>query len=296
MKKERLHNRREPYSAWVLDPESSSDKKLFPSRPDSIDTPEVTGNDHLDSYSRTVINAADVVIPAVVKIDVRGKQGKQGDPTHGGSGSGMIFTPDGLILTNSHVVRNAGSLTVTLIDGRRFNADLIGDDPGTDIGIIRIHGSDLYPLQMGDSQSLRVGQLVVAVGNPFGFQCTVTAGVVSALGRSLRSQSGRLIDNVIQTDAALNPGNSGGPLVDSRGQVIGVNTAVIMSAQGICFAVGINTAKTVITRILTKGKVARSFLGIAGQTVPLHTRVIRYYGLTRETGMLVVSGVSAWTR
>ena len=292
MKKEIRQNLREPYSAWVLDPESSSAKKPFPSRPDSIDTPEFTGNDHLDSYSRTVINAADVVIPAVVKIDVREKPVKQGnrdDPTHVGSGSGTIFTPDGLILTNSHVVRNAGSLTVTLIDGRKYNADLIGDDPGTDIGIIRIHGSDLYPLQLGDSQSLRVGQLVVAVGNPFGFQCTVTAGVVSALGRSLRSQSGRLIDNVIQTDAALNPGNSGGPLVDSQGQVIGVNTAVIMSAQGICFAVGINTAKTVITQILTKGKVTRSFLGIAGQTVPLHTRVIRYYGLSRETGMLVVS-------
>ena len=256
-------------------------------------------NDVLDSYSQAVIRAADIVMPSVVKIEVKAEQKnrdgdqKQEGPSPEGSGSGMIFTPDGLILTNSHVIRNASSISVTLLDGRTFHAEAIGDDPGTDIGILRIHGSDLLPVQLGDSQSLKVGQLVIAVGNPFGFQCTVTTGVVSALGRSLRSQSGRLIDNIIQTDAALNPGNSGGPLVTAAGLVVGVNTAVIMMAQGICFAVAANTAKIVITQLLTKGKVIRSYLGIAGQTVPLHTRVVRHHGLTSATGMFVTSVVAA---
>lgn len=200
-----------------------------------------------------------------------------------------MFTPDGLILTNSHVVHDARRIDVSLADGRRSPADIIGDDPATDLAVIRIEAPNLVAAQLGDSQKLRVGQLAIAIGNPYGFQYTVTAGVVSALGRSLRSYSGRLIDDVIQTDASLNPGNSGGPLVTSDGQVAGVNTAMIQMAQGLCFAIGINTARFVASRLLRDGRIRRSYIGVEAQTVPLHRRLVRFYDLPQESGVVVMS-------
>lgn len=249
----------------------------------------------LDSYSQAVASVVERVSPSVVNIEVRKKVGgppgrRTRTPREAqGSGSGFLFTPDGFILTNSHVVHQASGLEVTLSDGRRVQAELMGDDPHTDLAVIRITAPNLVPAPLGDSQAIRVGQLAIAIGNPYGFQCTVTAGVVSALGRSLRARSGRLIDNVIQTDAALNPGNSGGPLVNSRGEVFGVNTAMILPAQGLCFAIGVNTAKFVAGRLIKEGKVRRSFIGVGGQNVPLHRRIVRYFNLPAESGVLAVS-------
>ncbi len=249
----------------------------------------------LDAYSRAVVSAAERVSPSVVNLDVRtnprGRQGvrsRQSEELRG-TGSGFIFTPDGFILTNSHVVHHADKIAVTLPDGRHFEGDMVGEDPDTDLAVVRINGASFPATPLGDSQKIRVGQLVIAIGNPYGFQCTVTSGVVSALGRSLRSLSGRLIDNIIQTDAALNPGNSGGPLVTSQGDVIGVNTAMILAAQGICFAIGINTAKFVAGRLIKEGKIRRSYIGLGGQNVPLLRRIVRFYHLPVESGVLVVS-------
>jgi S1-C subfamily serine protease len=261
----------------------------------SLDVVRPSDDDLLDAYSRAVVNAAERVSPSVVNLDVRtnprGKQGtryRQPEELRG-TGSGFIFTPDGFILTNSHVVHHADKIAVTLPDGRRFEGDMVGEDPDTDLAVVRINGSNFLATALGDSEKIRVGQLVIAIGNPYGFQCTVTSGVVSALGRSLRSISGRLIDNIIQTDAALNPGNSGGPLVTSRGDVIGVNTAMILAAQGICFAIGINTAKFVAGKLIKEGRVRRSYIGLGGQNISLLRRIVRFYHLPVESGILVVS-------
>ncbi len=260
--------------------------------------PPTTGDDSLlDAYSRAVTGAVERISPSVVNIEVHQSTGqtRSGEPRERrGGGSGFVFTPDGLIITNSHVVHNAQRIDVTLSDGRRMPASAIGDDPASDLAVIRIDQArvdepGLTAAALGDSQQLRVGQLVVAIGNPYGFQSTVTAGVVSALGRSLRSYSGRLIDDVIQTDAALNPGNSGGPLVDSAGRVVGVNTATILPAQGLCFAIGINTAKFVASRLLRDGRIRRSYIGVSAQTVPIHRRVVRFYDLPKETGVVALS-------
>jgi S1-C subfamily serine protease len=239
----------------------------------------------LDAYSNSVVSAVQRVGPAVVHLQVRQGRGE-------GSGSGFVFTPDGFILTNSHVVHGASEVHVSNALGDRFAAEVVGDDPDTDLAVIR-GGLGTVSVPLGSSRKLSVGQLVIAIGNPLGFQHTVTAGVVSALGRTMRSQSGRLIDGVIQTDAALNPGNSGGPLVDSQGQVIGVNTATIMGAQGICFAIGADTAEFVASRLIRDGRIRRSYIGVMGQGVALHRRLVRYYELPSESGLLLLNVVAA---
>jgi S1-C subfamily serine protease len=254
-------------------------------QPDS-ELPASTGTNELaafDAYSRAVIGAVDKVGPAVLHLQIESQKGP------GGSGSGVVFTPDGYVLTNSHVIAGAKRILATFADGHALTASIVGDDPDTDLAVLRLNGEAPVWARLGSSRDLRVGQLVVAIGNPFGFQATVTAGVVSALGRSLRSRSGRLIDSVIQTDAALNPGNSGGPLVNSAGDIIGINTAIIAMAQGICFSISVDTVEFVAARLIREGRVRRCYIGVAGQNVTIPRKVVRFHSLARESGVLVQS-------
>jgi S1-C subfamily serine protease len=257
---------------WVLDESGGPPEPAGASGDESL----------LDAYSQVVVRATEAVAPAVahLEVDLKGRRG---------SGSAFCFTPDGLLLTNSHVVHGARTIRASFADGLSRDADLIGEDPDTDIAVVRIGAAGLVPVKLGSSRAVRVGQLAIAIGNPYGFQHTVTAGVVSALGRSLRSQTGRLIDDVLQTDAALNPGNSGGPLVNSRGEAIGVNTAIIPGAQGICFATAIDTVKWVVMQLLKDGRVRRGYLGIAGANVPLARRVARHFDLANTHAVRVES-------
>jgi S1-C subfamily serine protease len=243
----------------------------------------------LDAYSGAVIGALERVAPAVTFIEVEGRAGGKGRRATGGSGSGFLFTPDGYLLTNSHVVHGAERIAVRLTDDARFDADVVGNDPDSDLAVLRIGSAAALPyVQFGDSSQVRVGQVAIAIGNPLGYAKTVTTGVISALGRTLRARSGRLMHDVLQTDAALNPGNSGGPLVDSKGRVIGVNTAMIPQAQAICFATGINTAKWVIGQLFAHGRVRRAYIGVSGATVSVATRVVRHFGLAAATAVHVL--------
>ncbi len=243
----------------------------------------------LDSYSNAIVSAVDKVGPSVINIDVRHRRVQNGREQEGrGSGSGFIVTPDGFAITNSHVVSGADKIEVSLSDGTRLPSTLVGDDPDTDLAVIRIDSRKALPhAQLGESRRLRVGQIAIAIGNPYGFNTTVTTGVISATARSMRSRTGRLIDNILQTDAALNPGNSGGPLVDSNGRVIGVNIAIVLPAQGICFAIPIDTASWIAGKLIRDGTVSRSRIGIAGQNVPLPLQTRRYFELLSETAVMV---------
>jgi len=265
-------------------------RRVLSESPDHGKTPfrsSPSDGELLDAYSEAVSGAAEKVSPSVVNIETVRREGSEERPA--GAGSGFVFTPDGFILTNSHVVAHASRVNVTLLDGRRFEGAVEGTDPDSDLAVVRVPVNGLVPVAMGDSNQIRVGQMAIAIGSPYGFQYTVTAGVVSALGRSLRSMSGRLIDDVIQTDAALNPGNSGGPLANSRGEIIGVNTAVILPAQGICFAIAINTAKYVAARLMRDGRIVRAYIGVAGMSAPLVRRLVRFHRLPKEIGVMVAS-------
>ena len=248
--------------------------------------------DLLDAYSKAVISASEEVKASVVNVEV------QHGPGHArvhqqygakGCGSGFVFTSDGFILTNSHVIKNAASIEVTFTDGKKLPARVVGDDPYMDLAVIKVEALDLVPAAFGDSSTLKVGQLVIAIGSPYGFQHTITSGVVSAIGRNLRTDSGRLVDGIIQTDAALNPGNSGGPLITSKGEVIGVNTAIIYPAQGICFAIPSNAAKEVAEKLIKNGKVRRGYIGIAGHDITPESHVVKSYGLPTDKGVFVMA-------
>ncbi|MEJ0096001.1 MAG: trypsin-like peptidase domain-containing protein [Methylocella sp.] len=276
----------EPFSSFVLDEtdRGADDAGL------RHDSRQETQNDEslLDAYSRSVTKVVEQVGPSVVRLDIR-----RGDGKKAGSGSGVIVSPDGLILTNSHVVQGAKRAEVITLDGRNLFARVLGDDPDTDLALVRVDESATLPAaRLGDSKRLKPGEIAIAIGNPLGFDSTVTAGVISALGRSLQSNNGRLIDDVIQTDAALNPGNSGGPLVSSNGDVIGINTAIIAGAQGICFAVAANTARFVLGELVAHGRVRRAYLGIGAGTIPLPRRIALRLGLTQTFGA-VISSVEA---
>ena len=283
-----------PASIYMLMPGLVFLESLSPVQP-PLDSHPLGANEPelLDAYSRAVSSAVEKVGPAVVHIAVRQLRASKNSGQQreiGGSGSGFVFTPDGFVLTNSHVVHGASEIVVTFPDAQTHRATLIGDDPDSDLAVVRVDVAGQLPFAaLGSRRPLVAGQMAIAIGNPLGFQHTVTAGIVSALGRSMRSRTGRLIDNVIQTDVALNPGNSGGPLVNSRGEVIGVNTATIMGAQGICFAIGADTAQFVAVRLIRNGKIERSFIGVAGQDVPIHPRVVRHYSLPAATGAMIIS-------
>ena len=268
--------------ARALEPPEQS---MFHSRYyDTASTTPADDQDLLDAYSRAVIDVVDRVSPAVVRLDMR-----KGD-RQAGSGSGVIVAPDGLILTNSHVVGGAAGVRVTAADGRNLTAQVVADDPDTDLALVRVNEPETLPAAtLGDSRRLRRGQLVIAIGNPLGFESTVTAGVVSALGRSLRAATGRLVDDLIQTDAALNPGNSGGPLVSSHGEVVGINTAIIMGAQGICFAIGANTAKFVLGELVRHGRVRRASIGIAAAQTRVPRRLRHQAGIVQDSAVMIAS-------
>lgn len=249
--------------------------------PPAGEHPAAADAELLDAYSRAVSAAVARVAPAVAHVRVGRAHGREG------SGSGFLITPDGYLVTNSHVATGAAAIEVTLPDGRTATAQVVGDDPDSDLAVLKVAAGDLAWVRFGDSARARVGQVAIAIGSPFGFQHTVTAGIVSALGRSMRGVTGRLLDNVLQTDASLNPGNSGGPLVDARGEVIGVNTAVIRAAQGLCFAIASSTAERVASALIREGRVRRARLGVGGQTLPLPRRVVRHFDLPRDSGVRV---------
>jgi S1-C subfamily serine protease len=254
-------------------------------RDDALEVPAKDDRALLDAYSRAVTNVVEQVSPSVVQLDIR-----HGGRGRGGSGSGVILSPDGLVLTNSHVVQGAKRANVTVLDGRSFSGRVLGDDPDTDLALVRIDEDATLPAaRLGNSKKLKPGEIAIAIGNPLGFDASVTAGVISALGRSLRSKNGRLIEDVIQTDAALNPGNSGGPLVSAQGEIIGINTAIISGAQGICFAVASNTASFVLGQLVAHGKVRRAYLGIGAGTVPLPRRIALRLGLAQKMGAVVTA-------
>jgi S1-C subfamily serine protease len=275
--------------AWMLDPTLILDPDSEPASTRSDPALPDDGDDALDAYSRVVTGVTERAAPGVVAIAVAERIDERGRRVPGGGGSGFVFTPDGLVLTNAHVVAGARGIEVLTTAGQRLEADVLGADPHTDIALLRVASAQPLPvLELGSSRGIRVGQLVVAIGNPFGYECTVTAGVVSALGRSLRATTGRLIEDVIQTDAALNPGNSGGPLLDSAGRAIGVNTAIIAAAQGICFSVSIDIARQVVPELMRHGRVRRASLGIGAQNTRLPRRYVRYFDLPADSAVRVV--------
>ncbi len=262
-----------------------SAERVEPLQPAADASAEIDEREVLDAYSRAVVDVVGAVAPSVVSIRVfaENQRGNTGE----GAGSGFVVAPDGFVVTNDHVVHNAKSVSVVFTDGRELEARVVGTDPATDLALLRVASGGLAPVTIGDSEALRVGQMAIAIGNPLGFQSTVSAGVISALGRNMRGQSGRLIENIIQTDVALNPGNSGGPLVDSRARVIGVNTAMIRFAQGLCFAIPSATMTWVVGELVTRGRVRRPIMGFVGETRPVTRRIQRGFDLTRATAVFV---------